>query len=325
MVLGIPRTAVPCAPIDKVQIRIVSAGNPSGRSTELVGVSGPGITTRLARSGCSIPAPKVFAALRIPTVDEAPGTVLTARDAGHHHAVGDKRHHGHGIAVGDIGRLGTPQLLAGSYVQGDDVNIQGRPVKLAFVQSTATVEDAAAYDAGGLRGILDSVNLELTARLRIDSVGFIVGGDIHDTVVNQRLRLLAAVVAQGVVPNRHQALDGFLVELHQRAVTLLAVAHSQRQHVVGGVCVLGQACRRLCAGRTSQQTRHKTASDCQADSFSRHSFPKINFLPRFEVSGFWFYSQVSGNILLWRARAGNRLRKNLKTVREFSNTGVDRR
>src|SRR5207244_8937487 len=91
----------------------------------------------------------------IPTIDEPAGTELRAGNARDDNAVRDERRHGHRIAFLDVGRFLTPQLLAGLHVKCNDVGVERGAEKLAVVNRTTAVDDAATHDARRLCRVLD--------------------------------------------------------------------------------------------------------------------------------------------------------------------------
>src|SRR5262249_27167454 len=71
-------------------------------------------------------------------------------------------------------------------------------------------------------------------------------------------------VVEAQIPDRHQALDGLLVDLLERAVALLVVAHPIGQNVVGraAVTVLLEIVERLRGGAGAEQ-KQDTRSRCE--------------------------------------------------------------
>ena len=169
----------------------------------------------------------------IPAVDEAAGAELGAGDAGQHDAVGDQRRHRHGIAFLDVGGLLTPEFLAGLGVERDHIGVERGAEHLAVEQRGAAIDDAAADDARRLGGIFDLGLPDLLAGLGVDRHRGVVRGDVDDALVDQRLRFLAAVVGEAVVPHRNEVLRGVLVDLRQRAEPLQVVAHAVVENVRG--------------------------------------------------------------------------------------------
>src|SRR5258708_1304107 len=104
----IERAGIADTPIDRVQFRIVGAGDPCRSATELPGVALPGIAAGFIRGGNGVSTPQMLARRRIPTVDEAAGAELRARYTGQDDAVRDQRPDRHRIAFLDVGGLLAP-------------------------------------------------------------------------------------------------------------------------------------------------------------------------------------------------------------------------
>src|SRR5262249_53924182 len=66
------------------------------------------------------------------------------------------------------------------------------------------------------------------------------------------------------IPHRHQTLDGLLVDLFERTVALLMVAHTVGEDVVGraAVAVFLEVVKRLRGGAGAEQ-QHNTRSRCE--------------------------------------------------------------
>ena len=111
----------------------------------------------------------------------------------------------------------------------------------------AAIDDAAADDARRLRRIFDLGLPDLLAGLDVDRHRGAVGGDVDHALVDERLRFLAAVVGEAVVPDRNEVLDVVLVDLLERAEPLQIVAHAVVEDVRGIGRSLDQLIGRLSA------------------------------------------------------------------------------
>src|ERR1700737_2078105 len=56
--------------------------------------------------------------------------------------------------------------------------------------------------------------------------------DVHHPVIDQRLRFFAGVVVHTVRPRRHELFDRVAIDLCERAITLVVVAHPVGEHVL---------------------------------------------------------------------------------------------
>src|SRR5262245_26398371 len=105
------------------------------------------------------------------------------------------------------------------------------------VDRYALVGDTAAHDAWSLRRPIQRLFPDLFAGSDVDRHrGFSIG-DIHNAVVDDRLRLFAPIIVEAKIPDRYQPFDGLLVDLLERAVALLVIAHPIGQDVVGRATV----------------------------------------------------------------------------------------
>ena len=138
---------------------------------------------------------------------------------------------------------------------------------LALVDRGAAIDDAAAHDARRFRRIFDLGLPDLLAGLDVDRHRGGVGGDVDDALVDDRLRLLAAVVGKTVVPHRNKVLGVVLVDLRERTEPLQIIAHA----VIEDVRCIGRTLDQLIGGLSARTERseHSKASG-KRDAF--HSF-----------------------------------------------------
>ena len=148
----IERAGVADAPINRVQLGVIGAGDPGRSATELPGVALPGVSAGLVGAGYRMGPPQVLASLRVPAIDEAAYAVLGARDAGDDDAVGNQRRDRHRIAFLDVGGLLAPEFLAGLGIERDYVGVQRGAEQLSIEQRGAAVDDAAASNTRRLAG-----------------------------------------------------------------------------------------------------------------------------------------------------------------------------
>ena len=269
---GIPRPGVAGAPVGEIELGIVGAGDPGRAAAAQVRVAGrPRVVPLLAGAGNRVGAPQELAGLGIAAVDEAAHAELGAGDAGDQHAVGDLRRAGHREAFLPLDDLLLPDLLAGLLVERDDVRVERAAEYLAVVDRRALVRDAAAHHARGGRIELDRRAPDLLAGGDVDRDRELGVGDEHDAVVDERLPLLAVVAGQRRAPDRHQALHVRLVDLLQRAVAVLVIAHPVGEHVVGVPAVVFQLLGRLRARRAGESARQQRGRKSAARSRKSHA------------------------------------------------------
>src|SRR5260370_20403280 len=104
-------------------------------------------------------------------------------------------------------------------------------VEFAAEDRGAPVEDAAADDARGIGRILDHRFPNLLARKRVERDRLFMIGEIDDAVLDQSLRLLAAIVGHAVGPGRYRPFGVVAFDLRERAEAVLAVTHSIGEQV----------------------------------------------------------------------------------------------
>ena len=243
---GVERTRIADAPIHGAQFRIERTGDPGRAAAELPGVALPGVAAGFAGSGNRVGAPQVLAGLRIPAVDEVARAEFGAGDAGDHYAVGDERSNRHRISGLEVDRVLAPQLLAGLGVERDHIGVERGAEDLTVIDRCAAIDDAAADDTRRLRRIFDLGLPDLLAGLGVYRHRGAVAGDVEHALVDQRLRFLAPVVVEAVVPHRDQPPDVVLVDLVERAEAIEVVAHPIIEHVAGVGRTLRQFLGRLC-------------------------------------------------------------------------------
>src|SRR5262249_1523152 len=129
---------------------------------------------------------------------------------------------------------------------------------LAVVDGCALVGDAAANDARGLRRPIERLFPDLLAGGDVDRDRRPGVGDVHHAGVDDRLRLLAPIVVEAEIPHRHQTFDGLLVDLFERAVAVLMIAHAVGEDVVGRatVAVFLEVVERLRRGAGAEQPQN---------------------------------------------------------------------
>src|ERR1700736_5295196 len=78
----VERPRVADAPINRVQLRVVGAGDPGRSASQFPGVTLPGVAAGLIGARDGIGPPEMLAGRRIPSIDESADAELGARDAG---------------------------------------------------------------------------------------------------------------------------------------------------------------------------------------------------------------------------------------------------
>ena len=102
-------------------------------------------------------------------------------------------------------------------------------------------------------GILDLGLPDLLAGLGVDRHRGVVVGDVDDALVYDRLRFLAAIVGEAVIPHRNEILDVVLVDLRQRTEPLQIIAHA----VIENVRCIGRTLDQLIGGLSARTERRE--------------------------------------------------------------------
>src|SRR5262249_36084893 len=251
------------------------AGDPGRAAADLPGivVLRPGLVALFGAGGDGISPPQMLASLSVPAVDEATNAKLGAGNASHQHAVHNQRRNRKRKALPPFCRLRLPQLLTVFGVIRDDVGIQRGAEDLAVVNRRALVGYAATDNARGLRRPIERLFPDLLAGGDIDRDGRLGVGDVHHVVVDDRLRLLAPIVVEAEAPHRHQTLDALLIDLLERAITLLVIAHAIGENVVSraAVAVFLEVIKCLRRGAAAEEQQNTSG---QYESL--HGCPSLN-------------------------------------------------
>src|SRR2546428_223677 len=137
---GDPRRGVASPEVQQIRDGIVGASVPARTAADLPRVRGPGLAAGLAGGGNRVPPPPALARLGVEGLDEATRPHLSgARNADDDLAFRDQRRGRHEVAVGIVGDLGLPRLLAGLRVEGDKVRIQRPEDDLVLVEGNAAI------------------------------------------------------------------------------------------------------------------------------------------------------------------------------------------
>ena len=255
-----PRRRIAGTPEHQVELRVVGAGDPGRAAAHLPGivVLRPGLVALLAAGRDGVLAPELLAGRGVVAIDEAAHAELGAGIADHQHAVRNQRRERQRNAILPVSDLRLPQFLAVLGVVRDHVSVECGAEDLAVVDRGALVRHAAADHARGLRRPIQRLLPDLLAGGDVDRDRGPGIGDVHHAVVDDRLRLLAPVIVEAEIPDRHQPLDGLLVDLLERTVALLMVAHSVGENVVSraAVAVLLEIVERLRGDAGAEQKQN---------------------------------------------------------------------
>ena len=251
-------------PIGQVKLGIIGTGDPARSAAGLPGIAvlRPRLIALLAARRDCVSPPQLLAGLRVPPVDETANAEFGSRHSRKEHAVRHQRRHRHRIAFLPFGGLRFPKLLAGLGVIGNHMGVERRAKHLAVVERGSLIGDTAAHHTRRLRWPIERLLPELLSRADVDGDGVFCIGDVHDAVVDERLALLPPIIGEAQAPDRHKAFDVGLVDLLERAIALLAVAHSIGQHVAGILAVVLEVFVCLCGGCAGKQREGHSGRDC---------------------------------------------------------------
>ncbi len=233
--------------IDEAEIRIDRRCLPNigatlfpGVGFDGIGIVGlrPGVGAELAGGRDGPEAPFFLAGLGVERREEAARLPISAGNAGIDHAVVEQRRGGDGVAILPAGELGSPDLLAGLDVEGNEIAVELAEKNLAIPHRNAAVVPAAA----DCRNVL----LDARAVLPYERTGLaverehvvIAGGNVEDAVFDDRSAfkriLLAEARAQVRHPGALEVLDVVAVDLGQRRIARVAPIAANREPVLAG-------------------------------------------------------------------------------------------
>ena len=253
--VGVPRRRVAGAEQDQVGFRVVVAAQPRRCTAGLPQVARPGLagfaTGNTVFDGLAVLVhiphvafdggahPQQLTVFRVVGLDLAHHTELAASHAGNQLAVDDHWRGADRIAFLVVGHLLAPHHLAGVLVQRHQLGVEGAEEHQVAVQRHAPVDHVAAW--ADVIGQARIVLPQFLAGSRVHGEYPRVGaGQVHHPILDQRLRLLAALLltAEGKRPDRAQFLHVVGVEHVQRAVTLALHAQAIGHDLLGVLRVL---------------------------------------------------------------------------------------
>src|SRR5947209_14152290 len=114
------------APVQEIQLRVISPGRPGGGSARLPGVARPRVMPEFPRTRHRIELPQKASVARRICRDEPAHAKLSAGDSYDHAVAQSERCPGHRVAIAKIGDLGLPLLPPRRGIDGDEMRIQRR-------------------------------------------------------------------------------------------------------------------------------------------------------------------------------------------------------
>src|SRR5262249_35325986 len=207
-----------------------------------IGIVGlrPGVGAELAGRRDGPEAPFLLAGPCVERREEAARLPISAGNAGIDDAVVNQRRGGEGVTILPAGELGSPDLLAGLDVEGNEIAVELAKKTLATPRRNAAVVPAAAdrrdvlLDAGAM------LPYERT-RLAVEREHVVIaGGDVEDAVFDDRSAfkriLLAEARAQVRHPGAREILNVVAVDLGQRRIArVVPIAADGEPFLAGGL------------------------------------------------------------------------------------------
>ena len=217
-----PRLCLGRRPVDQVRSRVVAPGRPTvAADPEHQRRVAPRVAARLARPRHRRRPPQLLAGPGVTGRDEAGhllGLVVAfaAVGARNHLAPDDDRPRRVPEPERVVGPLDVPDHLAAAGVERDDVRVDGRQVDLVVVDGEVAGRDDAAEI---LRVVLVPVAPEELPGGGVERFDDAERArDVHDAVVDERVRLGPALGADRPRPDEAQPIRVLRVDLVQRAV-----------------------------------------------------------------------------------------------------------
>src|SRR5580704_13966510 len=131
--------------------------------------------------------PQSRSILWVVPLNVAATAVFCPGHTGDQNAVGDERGAGHGNAVLGGARFDAPDFLSRLHIERNHARIQRGAEHLALVNGGTAVDDPTTNNTRGIRRIFDWRIPDLLAGKGVDRYRFVLAGDVHHSIVNERL------------------------------------------------------------------------------------------------------------------------------------------
>ena len=210
---------VPRGPVDRVELRIVAAGEPRGRAAVLDVLALPGLRSRLARLRHRAESPDLLARRLVVRRDESVRAVFTAGHARDDQIACRKRRGRGGVILAPVAELRVPQQLARETVERDDVRVVRLHEHAIARDGNAAVRAAAG---GQVRRARPPVVPDPPAAPGIEREAFVDPRHVHDPARDGRRDLQVTCVREREHPRHREPADGVPVDLRQRRVAVPA-------------------------------------------------------------------------------------------------------
>src|SRR5712664_3563024 len=190
-VVGDPGARIPRTPVSRVCCGVIDPGNPGRSAAPFVGLSCPGVATRLVCRRHGISFPDALSSERVKRAYGAPNAELATRVAGDDFAAHRKRRQGRVTTRFIVIDWNSPNLLARSGVKSNERTIGRRHVDVVTIQSDPTV---CWMELEQAVRVLPFVPPKLGAGLGVKSYDVILRRRYeHAPVIDDRCRFVSAI------------------------------------------------------------------------------------------------------------------------------------
>ncbi len=183
------------SPVNKIQFRVVAAGQPCVAAAGLPRVSGPCFASRLARLWDRVPSPQPLAGFRIIGIQKTVQAMIAGRDAHDDLAFDRERRDRAPVAVACFRELRFPDETAGARVERNEVRIRRADIYLVAEYRNAAVRSFAQ------RGLM-MVLPDKPAAAAVERVDFVRLRHVHDAIDDDRHALQPAGARDVIHPVR---------------------------------------------------------------------------------------------------------------------------
>ena len=255
------------APVNEIEVGIIRTGAPRRASAVFPGIAifRPRFGTGFAGRRDGVSAPQFLSCIWIPAIEESAGGGFSAGLSGDQDAVGNDRPTGGVVALFPVGEALVPEFFAGLHVESEEVIIDGHAKDFAVINRGRAAIERDMLDAGfEFHGRAP----DLAAGLHVNGKGPLAVDDVHDAVIDRRLREFAEFIHGAGVPDGDQAFDIGFIDLIERAIALAVVAHALGEDVFRVLAVLIEL-----FGRLTYCRRDPQANQVRADEKFLHRLP----------------------------------------------------
>src|SRR5215467_4059862 len=134
------RTRISYAPIKKIEIWIITAGQPGGPAASFPAVSLPGVVPKLAGTGNRVESPEPLSGGGIIRIQETANAELSSGNADNHFIANRQGSRSNGVPLHGVGYLCLPKHTPGPRIQRNHSRIQGAEEEAVAQQRNPAIE-----------------------------------------------------------------------------------------------------------------------------------------------------------------------------------------